>query len=228
VTLDFGLSDDLLDSKAKSAWNHPFGLTYSVTLSSGELQTTLTVSNTGDSPWEFQTLFHTYLAVNVSASPLSQKKKKKREKEKKNPPRQSLLFGAVADEAGGQDISKVSIHGLEETLYLDKVKDGGASTRAAAEAPVTFTGETDRVYLQAEKDITVSEGGKTLYEIKRDSLGDCVVWNPWVEKSKGMSDFAPADGYKHMVCVEAGAVGSWSKLEGGESWEGSQWIKSLL
>lgn len=32
-----------------------------------------------------------------------------------------------------------------------------------------------------------------------------VVWNPWSEKAKGMSDFGDEE-YKEMVCVEAGAV----------------------
>lgn len=43
-----------------------------------------------------------------------------------------------------------------------------------------------------------------------------------------MGDFEPKDGYKNMVCVEVGAVNGWTKLEGGESWEGGQLIKSLL
>jgi glucose-6-phosphate 1-epimerase len=62
----------------------------------------------------------------------------------------------------------------------------------------------------------------------RDNLENVVVWNPWIEKSKGMADFAPKDGYKQMLCVEAGTVGQWVKLEGGEAWEGGVVIKSLL
>jgi len=54
-----------------------FALTYSVTLSPRDLETTLVVRNTGTSNFYFQTLFHTYLKVEVSplshrnASPLS-------------------------------------------------------------------------------------------------------------------------------------------------------------
>jgi glucose-6-phosphate 1-epimerase len=32
-----------------------------------------------------------------------------------------------------------------------------------------------------------------------------VVWNPWVDKSKTLSDFSPED-YKKMVCIEPGNV----------------------
>jgi len=37
-----------------------------------------------------------------------------------------------------------------------------------------------------------------------------------------MADFAPAEGYKEMICVEAGAVNGWIKLDKGETWEGGQ------
>ena len=71
VTLDFGLSDAMLDESAKSAWPYKFGLTYSITLASNELITSLQVQNTGSEAWEFQTLLHTYFAVEVSAKSFS-------------------------------------------------------------------------------------------------------------------------------------------------------------
>ncbi|MCJ1471766.1 hypothetical protein MMC13_000406 [Lambiella insularis] len=187
VKLDFGLSEGIIDSKAQSAWNHKFGLTYSITLSTGELSTSLAVSNTETSSWEFQVLFHTYLKID--------------------------------------DISKVSITGLEELQYVDRVS--GEKQATAQQTSITFRKETDRVYTKAEKPITVLENDKPRFKVKRDALSDVVVWNPWEEKAKGMADFAPADGYKSMVCVEAGSVGQWMTLEGGDTWEGGQRIKAL-
>lgn len=94
---------------------------------------------------------------------------------------------------------------------------------------ITITGETDRVYTKAaEVPVVVSENGKKVFEITRDNLENVVVWNPWIEKAKGMGDFEPKDGYKQMICVEAGQVGEWQKLEAGDTFEGSQLIKSLL
>lgn len=58
-------------------------------------------------------------------------------------------------------------------------------------------------------------------------LGDVVVWNPWDAKAKGMPDFGPEDGWKRMVCVEAGSVGQWNMLEAGDTWEGGQRIRTL-
>lgn len=53
-----------------------------------------------------------------------------------------------------------------------------------------------------------------------------VVWNPWTD-AKTMADFAPAEGFKEMICVEAGSVAGWQKLEAGETWEGSQVIMAF-
>jgi glucose-6-phosphate 1-epimerase len=96
---------------------------------------------------------------------------------------------------------------------------------------LSITGETDRVYTPSkvpEHPLVVSEGGKKVFEIVRDNLENVVVWNPWTEKAKGMDDFEPKDGYKQMICVEAGQVAGWQKLEAGETFEGSQIIKSYL
>ena len=48
-----------------------------------------------------------------------------------------------------------------------------------------------------------------------------------MDKSKGMADFGPEDGYKKMVCVETGSVAAWNTLEAGDTWEGGQRIKTL-
>lgn len=66
VKLDFGLSSDFLDEATKKKWPYNFGLVYSVTLGKGKLETQLHVQNKGDQAFEFQALFHTYLAVKVS------------------------------------------------------------------------------------------------------------------------------------------------------------------
>lgn len=54
-----------------SKWDYEFNLTYSVTLSQDSLETSLAVRNTGTSNYEFQVLFHTYLAIDVSQIGLS-------------------------------------------------------------------------------------------------------------------------------------------------------------
>lgn len=102
----------------------------------------------------------------------------------------------------------------------------GASTKTQS-GPITFTAETDRVYTPTappSTPITVKQGGSQRFKVVRDNLPDVVVWNPWTDKAAGMGDFEPKDGWKRMVCVEAGSVSSWTKLEKGDVFEGAQTI----
>ena len=48
-----------------------------------------------------------------------------------------------------------------------------------------------------------------------------VVWNPWIEKAKGMADFDDEE-YHNMICVEAGSVVDWVALAGGDTWTAGQ------
>jgi len=127
-----------------------------------------------------------------------------------------------------QDISQTSIRGLKSSPYIDKVLDAKSFTESSD--ALTLTSETDRVYTPpTESDgsavpLTITESNTTKFLITRDGLPNVTVWNLWNEKAAGMADFAPKDGWKNMICVEPGCVGSWTKLEAGDAWEGSQII----
>ncbi|ARU31568.1 hypothetical protein CAP31_07625 [Sulfuriferula sp. AH1] len=97
------------------------------------------------------------------------------------------------------DITKTEVLGLDNTSYLDKVLDFGQATQHGA---VTFSGETDRVYLdtQAECVINDAELKRRIYVAKSGS-DSTVVWNPWTEKEKGFADMAAGE-YRGMLCVE--------------------------
>jgi glucose-6-phosphate 1-epimerase len=95
---------------------------------------------------------------------------------------------------------------------------------------VAITGEVDRVYEDMNPTVPVSiistENNNTpQLSITREMLNTVTLWNPWVEKAKGMSDFGDEE-YKVMVCVEPGAVSNFQSLEAGDSWVGSQTIKA--
>ena len=89
---------------------------------------------------------------------------------------------------------------------------------------VSFHEELDRIYQQVEDDrlVQVVDKGHPVHTVKRHNLPDAVVWNPWVEKSKGMGDFEPKSGYKNMVCVEPGHVHDFVVLQPGEKWNAYQ------
>ncbi|PYH36263.1 D-hexose-6-phosphate mutarotase [Aspergillus neoniger CBS 115656] len=129
-----------------------------------------------------------------------------------------------------EDITNVRVKNLQQKEYLDKTQ-GGAAITETSEA-VEINKETDRVYkaLDPKVPIIVSTASddQPLFSITREALTDVVVWNPWIEKAKGMADFGPEEAYKNMLCVEAGSVAGWQTLEAGESWEGGQTIRPRL
>ncbi|KAI0171270.1 aldose-1-epimerase [Pestalotiopsis sp. NC0098] len=123
------------------------------------------------------------------------------------------------------DISKVSVTGLEDSEYVDKVAGGPDPVKQSGS--ISISSEVDRVYTPSKgpsHPVDVIEDGETKYSIVRDNLEDVVVWNPWVDKANSIGDFEPKDGYKNMICVEAGAVKGWQKLEAGDAFEGAQVI----
>ncbi|EXJ65451.1 hypothetical protein A1O7_01792 [Cladophialophora yegresii CBS 114405] len=196
VKLDFGLSPANLDEATRKKWPYEFGLVYSVTLGKGKLECLLHVQNKGDQSFEFQSLFHTYLAV--------------------------------------KDIHKTAVKGLKSSPYVDKVRS--AQTFTEESSSLSFSGETDRVYTPPQDTkaanplvpLVVTEDGKESFVVTRDALPDVTVWNGWEDKIKGMGDFEPKDGWKRYLCIEPGSVSSWTKLEGGDAWEGGATYESKL
>ena len=101
-------------------------------------------------------------------------------------------------------IEAVSISGLKDCGYYDKVKETGALETAPA---IHIAGEVDRVYFDTTAPVEIHDAalGRTIHVKKSGSLST-VVWNPWIEKSKRMADFGD-DEYHRMVCVESSNVG---------------------
>jgi glucose-6-phosphate 1-epimerase len=97
------------------------------------------------------------------------------------------------------DISQTQVGGLEETTYMDKVRDFAQSVQTG---PITFSGETDRVYVNTTADCLIRDTalGRIIRVAKAGSIST-VVWNPWMEKEKGFADMAAGE-YRDMLCVE--------------------------
>ncbi|KAI5289872.1 hypothetical protein KEM54_003004 [Ascosphaera aggregata] len=129
-----------------------------------------------------------------------------------------------------KNISEVHVRNLEGTTYVDKVHSGAIRTENDTE--IAIDKETDRIYrsLDLSRPVIVAAGAdkQPVFTIDRESMSDVVVWNPWIEKAKSIADFGPDDGYKNMLCIEAGAVNGWQNLEPGDSWEGGQTIRAKL
>jgi D-hexose-6-phosphate mutarotase len=99
-----------------------------------------------------------------------------------------------------QDVRAVTVTGLENTDYLDKVT--GFTRRNQGTAPVAFTGETDRIYLDTQAAAVIHDPGKRrTIAIRKTGSDATVVWNPWIDKARAMPDFGDME-WPEMVCVE--------------------------
>jgi glucose-6-phosphate 1-epimerase len=98
------------------------------------------------------------------------------------------------------NIQNVSVKGLENTIYYDSLTRGLAKQHKS----VIIEKEVDRVYFDQSPNITLVDNER---EIKLSSEGSksLVLWNPWSEKSKAMTDMED-DGYETMLCLETGNV----------------------
>lgn len=122
------------------------------------------------------------------------------------------------------DIAQVRVSGLEGAVYADKLRCGATSTEASPELGVAS--ETDRVYRSVAGVVTLSESGAARVHVEeREGLEDVVVWNPWVDCHK-MGDFGPEDGYKTMLCIEAGHVADFATVEPGAEWQVGQVLRA--
>ncbi len=98
------------------------------------------------------------------------------------------------------DIHNVSVNGLENCYYLDKVD---ASKRKQQQGPVKISAETDRVYTDTDADCLISDPGfQRQMRIEKRGSQSTVVWNPWAEKSAAMADMGKS-AYSNMLCVES-------------------------
>jgi len=98
------------------------------------------------------------------------------------------------------DVQQVSVSGLEDTTYIDKT-DAFKRKRQSSE-PVRIAKETDQVHLSTPAACTVFDPvWDRRIIIEKTGSSSTVIWNPWIDKSKGMSDME-VDGWKQMLCVE--------------------------
>jgi glucose-6-phosphate 1-epimerase len=106
------------------------------------------------------------------------------------------------------DIRRTKIDGLAGRTFIDKVDKAQRKTQPAG--AFTLTGETDRVYLNTPDTVTVHDpaAGRRLV-VEKSGSATTVVWNPWAEKAKAMSDFGD-DEWPGMICVETANVADYA------------------
>ena len=125
--------------------------------------------------------------------------------------------GALHTYFAVNDVAQARLFGLGGQAEWDAVKD-----RHATAAPeLRFVGEFDRVYSAAPMGYELQDGPHTL-SIEQDmDWAQTVVWNPGAVKGAALVDM-PADGWQHMLCVEAAQVYEPVCIEPGDFWQGAQ------
>ena len=108
------------------------------------------------------------------------------------------------------DIESVSVEGLEGRPFFDQLKPAVHPRPVEDRAQIHIDAEVDRVYGQAAegepKPVCLLDPGFGTRLMIRTDLPSTVLWNPWVEKSRRLSDL-PNDAYRRFVCIESGVVG---------------------
>ena len=99
------------------------------------------------------------------------------------------------------DIGAVRVKGLEGCEYWDKV---GSSTLRKQVGAISFSGETDRVYINTAAECVIEDDKlKRRIHIAKSGSLSTVVWTPWTDKANKMGDMGQPDGWREMVCVES-------------------------
>jgi len=110
------------------------------------------------------------------------------------------------------DIENILIEGVEGCRYFDAL----SKKEELQNEKLNFTEEVDRVYFNISKNIDLVDKNRTI-KLEQEGSNSLVIWNPWLEKSKTMSDMED-EGYKTMVCLETANALEDSQIVGvGES-----------
>jgi glucose-6-phosphate 1-epimerase len=96
-----------------------------------------------------------------------------------------------------QSVHEVRISGLDSAGYIDQTR---GHARLLQTGDVTFTEETDRIYLSDATCVLHDPGLGRRVIVTREGSGASVVWNPWPEKAQRLSDLGSH--WPRFVCIE--------------------------
>ena len=101
------------------------------------------------------------------------------------------------------DCRQVEIHGLDACPYVDALDDWQPHRQTG---PLTLQGETDRLYLQLPDALHIDDPGwQRRLTLSASGSRSAVVWNPWIQKSRRLSQFADT-AWQRMLCIETARV----------------------
>ena len=127
------------------------------------------------------------------------------------------MTGALHSYLAVDDIAQARLRGLQGQAEWDSLTD----VHAQAAPELRFEGEFDRVYEATTRPLLLQDGSHHLQIEQSPTWLNSVVWNPGAAKCAQMADM-PADGYQHMLCVEAAQVYEPIHVPAGQQWLGWQ------
>ncbi|MFY0730068.1 D-hexose-6-phosphate mutarotase [Pseudomonas sp. NFX15] len=101
------------------------------------------------------------------------------------------------------DVRNVHVEGVDGLSYIETLEDW---TTRQQSGDLHFTGETDRIYLDAPSQLSIVDPAWER-RIVLTSTGSrtAVIWNPWIDRAAAFSDMAD-DGWQRMLCIETANV----------------------
>lgn len=158
-----------------------------------QVNLTLSVSHSADSlkiwPFEFQLNCHFSLSKSLSMK-----------LETKNLSNQSMYFSqALHSYFPTSDIDRTRILGAEKQTYIDALDKWKQKQQQTV---IAIKEEVDRLYF-GHSDYQILTPTQSI-RVRSDSKSS-VIWNPWINKSKRLSQFSQND-YRSMLCIESANV----------------------
>lgn len=137
-------------------------------------------------PFEFELECHFVLGDSLSV-----------ELETRNLSKQKMAFSqALHSYLPTEDIHKTQIHGATNQHYIDSLDNWSLKRQ---KNNIRITQEVDRIYY-GESNYKVISPNQMLSIIS--NTHSSVIWNPWINKSKRLSQFSAKD-YMSMLCIES-------------------------
>lgn len=97
------------------------------------------------------------------------------------------------------DIHQVRVDGLQGCRYLETLEDW---QQRVQDGPLGFAGETDRIYLDTPAQLDIVDPlWQRRIRMHSSGSGSAVLWNPWIDKARRLSQFAD-DAWPGMLCIE--------------------------
>ena len=113
------------------------------------------------------------------------------------------LTQALHTYLSASSIETVELTGLERSRYIETLDKWQELPQTGS---IRFSGETDRIYLDVPGTLKLHDSGwKRTITLQASGSRSAIVWNPWIEKAKRLSQFSPG-AWRNMLCIETANV----------------------